>query len=1655
MRDRVPARPRPRRAQRRVPPPRVQDPGLRQPRRRHVPHAAHALDRGGADRAHGRAHARPQRRPHRGGLPRPRSRPHALRPRRAGRAQRVHARARRLRAQPAVAAGGRDARGEATRRSRAEPHLRDARGDPQALLEPQRARSSAPSGARFLEGRQPEVSRPRSPTSPTRSPTTTTTSTTGCARGLIDVGAAARSTAADRRRAPGEVIAAWPELAERAVIHETVRRMIDRQVADLVRRPRTDRGGRTRLGGGGARADSPLVAFSEAGRGAPARSSAFLREHLYRHYRVHRMTREGAAHRRALFAAFDDDADAAGGGGARAGGALESERGASGRAATSPTTWPARPIATRSPSTSGSVQRRPPLAACSPRFTKPAGGTMRIEAFPIDGPDGATSRRRPRAAPRPAAPPGPVQRPDAGGRRPARARARARCSRSFSRAARRAVASRADGAHRRGPRARVAPRSARSRACGSMPGRPGRRGDDGGARGAPREPAPRQPDRRPRGGRRGSPAGATQAFLRDLAGRWERLQDPHPADPAPRPATRARSPSSSHVVDVPPLEAEQIEPLRRARGWRAPGWPAPDRQRTGRAITLHRASGGSPARMHAAATDLRAKGAASRCACRHPVSAHAARRLPLAALAVALAVIAYLATSHLGATPILRSRRTAPPRWPAAPVRADAGPPSRTASHRTARRERPGAAAASSRATASSTRGRRPRRPNSAEEAESSAESSAEAAESFAEAAESFAEAAETSPARCSNPPPRPPNPPPRRANPPPRRATSAEARPPPGRRILRRWPPRSSAEATARPSRRPLRRGDRISAEAAESSARAAPNPRRGHRAAEAAESSARGGRILRRGGRILRAGAATPLHPRPSRSGTSRRADLRRPIPRLAIGDPRRGLAARPGARPLGHPGPREPQPRDLRRYVPATPGPDDAWFRPSPGRPWHVLLYGLYPSTEAATRGRCSRRRSGGPWPGQRPAVAYRREPAQGGLRRALIPPVTVRIPRAILSVLVRGSRPRSARRRRRLPKGEGGPASSPRRGTPLPGRTAAFGPARKVSARRHRCSRTGSMTAPGSPISSLYQPRFERDSCGIGLIAHMDDQASHWLVRTAIGALARLSHRGAFAADGKTGDGCGLLLKKPRRVPELASRPTSASSSPIALRRGHGLPPARTRPGRRKPAHDRAREVIAEGLEVLGWREVPTDPSVCGEKALALAAAHRAAVRQRAAAWTRTLSSAQALRRRAAQGGEGGRPARRLLLRLQPVGAGSNGSRTRAWCSPANLPPSTRTSDSDARARRCASSTSASRPTPCRSGVSPSRSASSPTTARSTPSRATATGRERAQRQVPDPERCPTSSDIEPLVNRDGFGLEPRQHARGAARRRHGHLPRDAPADPAGLAERRHHGRRSQGVLRVQLHAHGALGRPGGHRADRRPLRGLRAGPQRPAPGALRDHRRPAHHPRLGGRRLRLRAGKTSRPRAGSAPGEMLGGGHRHRRAAAAERHRQHPQAPPPLQAVDAAQRAQAPSKGTFARSRTTAIDDPRDRLRLQKLFQVSFEERDQVLRVLAEAGNEAVGSMGDDTPLAVLSTRAALALRLLPPAVRAGHQPADRPAARKDRDVAGDLVGRERTCSTRRRSTPTRLIANSPVLSQGKFDSPARDGRAEVPPRAST
>ena len=129
--------------------------------------------------------------------------------------------------------------------------------------------------------------------------------------------------------------------------------------------------------------------------------------------------------------------------------------------------------------------------------------------------------------------------------------------------------------------------------------------------------------------------------------------------------------------------------------------------------------------------------------------------------------------------------------------------------------------------------------------------------------------------------------------------------------------------------------------------------------------------------------------------------------------------------------------------------------------------------------------------------------------------------------------------------------------------------------------------------------LYDPAFDRDSCGFGLIAHLDDTPSHWVVETAISALARLTHRGAVAADGKTGDGCGLLLK----FPEAFLREVGVEQGFRLARR---FAAGTVFLSQDKAEAEAARSTItasieANGLDVAGWRRVPIDASVCGELA----------------------------------------------------------------------------------------------------------------------------------------------------------------------------------------------------------------------------------------------------------------------------------------------------------------------------------------------------------------------------------------------------------------------------------------------------------------------
>jgi len=137
-------------------------------------------------------------------------------------------------------------------------------------------------------------------------------------------------------------------------------------------------------------------------------------------------------------------------------------------------------------------------------------------------------------------------------------------------------------------------------------------------------------------------------------------------------------------------------------------------------------------------------------------------------------------------------------------------------------------------------------------------------------------------------------------------------------------------------------------------------------------------------------------------------------------------------------------------------------------------------------------------------------------------------------------------------------------------------------------------TANRSGPG-----LYDPAFEHDGCGVGFVARLDGAPSHEIIKQAVRVLVRLEHRGAVGGDKATGDGAGLLVRIPDRFFRdacrgLGMRLPEAGSYAVGT---VFLP--------RDPAlRDRSAALLEgtaeqEGAEVLGWRDVPLDPSPLGE------------------------------------------------------------------------------------------------------------------------------------------------------------------------------------------------------------------------------------------------------------------------------------------------------------------------------------------------------------------------------------------------------------------------------------------------------------------------
>ena len=140
----------------------------------------------------------------------------------------------------------------------------------------------------------------------------------------------------------------------------------------------------------------------------------------------------------------------------------------------------------------------------------------------------------------------------------------------------------------------------------------------------------------------------------------------------------------------------------------------------------------------------------------------------------------------------------------------------------------------------------------------------------------------------------------------------------------------------------------------------------------------------------------------------------------------------------------------------------------------------------------------------------------------------------------------------------------------------------------------------------PAQGLYHPAQEHDSCGVGFVADIQGRKSHSVLERAIGCVCQLAHRGALDADAKSGDGAGVLTQIPakffrREVEKLGQRLYADSDLAVGT---FFLPAA----DNYAQAHIRriSEEVITRrGLQVLGWRPVPVNLRILGEKAAASA------------------------------------------------------------------------------------------------------------------------------------------------------------------------------------------------------------------------------------------------------------------------------------------------------------------------------------------------------------------------------------------------------------------------------------------------------------------
>ncbi len=131
--------------------------------------------------------------------------------------------------------------------------------------------------------------------------------------------------------------------------------------------------------------------------------------------------------------------------------------------------------------------------------------------------------------------------------------------------------------------------------------------------------------------------------------------------------------------------------------------------------------------------------------------------------------------------------------------------------------------------------------------------------------------------------------------------------------------------------------------------------------------------------------------------------------------------------------------------------------------------------------------------------------------------------------------------------------------------------------------------------------LYDPELEKDSCGVGFIANIKGEKSHGLVKNALMVLQNLTHRGAVGSDPKTGDGAGILVQIPDEFFRIQCE-NLGIHLPKPSKYAVGMVFLPREPAVRMQCEGIIERIVQdEGQKILGWRDVPVDNRVIGETA----------------------------------------------------------------------------------------------------------------------------------------------------------------------------------------------------------------------------------------------------------------------------------------------------------------------------------------------------------------------------------------------------------------------------------------------------------------------